>query len=200
LREQLLEEGEQVGVLVGGGSRIGGPGGDHLVRWRRRLGLCPAFFEQLPHASGYRPGVERLRQHAVAAGGAGALLVDRLERAAQQQYGDVRERRDSFHVRRHLVAVGLRGADVGEDDVGRFGRDPLQRGPAVADTHHLHVTSREGQFHDAANRDAVVHDEELVGHRLGHLRRSTPTRVGRPAATRHSTRRSPSCGCRNVSM
>jgi hypothetical protein len=113
--------------------------------------------------------LERFRQHAVAAHRTRSLLVDRLERAREEQHRDVGQVRRVLHERRHLVPVPLGHADVGEHDVGPVGFDALDGLLPVADGNDLDVFVRERQLDHALNRDAVVGEQELVRHELSYL-------------------------------
>ena len=74
------------------------------------------------------------------------------------------ERRVALDEGRHLVAVLLRHADVGEHDVGAVRDDAVDRLLAVADGRHLDVLVGEGQLDDPLNRHAVVCEQEFVRH------------------------------------
>jgi hypothetical protein len=69
-----------------------------------------------------------------------------------------------LHERRHLEAVAFRHPDVGQDDVGLFGTNALDRLPAVADGADVDVFVGKGQLDHALDRHAVVGKQQLVGH------------------------------------
>ena len=121
--------------------------------------------------------LERLRQHAVAAGRRRSRVIDRLERARQQDDGNVGEPGGFFDVLRDLVAVLAGHADVGQHDVRRRGVEARDRLVAVADRDDLDVLVRERQLDDALNGDAVVGEEERMGHGL-FIGRSRPAVQG----------------------
>jgi hypothetical protein len=108
--------------------------------------------------------LERLGQEAVAADPGRALLVERLERAGEQQHGDVAEGRVLLDEVAHLVAVLLRHDDVAEDHVGADFLGLLDGEPPVADGCHLEVLVGEGQLDDLLDRDAVVRQQDLLAH------------------------------------
>ena len=139
-------------------------GGIGLRRPRAR-----AAGEQFLHPGDHHVRLEGLRQHAVAAGGAGALLVHGLEGPREQQHRDVGQVRRALHERRHFVPVPLGHADIGQDDVRAFGLDALDGLLPVSDGDDLDVLVREGQLDHALNRDAVVSEQELVRHQLSYL-------------------------------
>ena len=72
-------------------------------------------------------------KHAVAARFVRARLIDRLERARQQEDGNMRELRRLLDVFRDLIPVLAGHADVREHDVGRRGFGAGDRLIAVAD-------------------------------------------------------------------
>ncbi len=139
--------------------RGGGCGRGLRARQRAAAG------EQLVDAVDDHLRLERLHQHAVAAGGAGAALVERFEGAGQQQHRDLRQLGIVLDEGGDLVAVALRHADVGQDDVGALGADPLDGLAAVADHDDLDVLVGKGELDDTLDRDAVVGQQKLVGHR-----------------------------------
>ena len=76
----------------------------------------------------------------------------------------MRQPRRTLDVRSDLVAVFSGHADVGQDDVGRLGIQARNRLVAVADCDHLDVFVGECQLDDALNSDAVVSEQESMGH------------------------------------
>ena len=83
--------GRAAGAIV---SRSAARHARRAVRQDRCPHSAAAAGEQILDAADDHLRLERLDQHAVAADGARARLVDRLERAGQQQHGNVREARD----------------------------------------------------------------------------------------------------------
>ena len=106
--------------------------------------------------------LERLDEHAIAAHFLGFRLVHRLERAGEEEHGDVLEVGVSLDERRNLVAASLRHADIGENDVRTIRRNARNRLFAVTDSDHLHVLTRKGELDHPLNRDAVVGQQQLV--------------------------------------
>ncbi len=134
--------------------RLAGGAGDRLGRTAKKL---------------LDPGDQQLRlegfgQHAVTPDLPGASLVHGLERSRQEEDGNVRQVRVVLDERGYLVAVAARHPDVGEHDVRRLGRNPVDRLLAVAHRRHADVLVGEGQLDDPLNRDAVVCEQESVRH------------------------------------
>ena len=110
--------------------------------------------------------LERLRERAVVARAGRALLVEGLEGSGEQENRDVRPRRVRLDLLADLVAVLLRHDDVAENDVGPDLGEPLEREAPVAHGDHVEVLVREGQLDDLLDRDAVVREQDLLGHPL----------------------------------
>ena len=94
-----------------------------------------------------------------------ALLIDRLERAGQQQNRHVLQPRHAADVRRQRVAVHLGQVHVDQHDVRLFGLEHLHGPAAVADRRDADVLVRERQFDHALDRDAAVGKKKRSGHR-----------------------------------
>jgi hypothetical protein len=54
--------------------------------------------------------------------------------------------------------------DIREDDLGPIALGARDRPLAVANRDHLHVFIRDPELDDALDRDAVVSEQQLVGH------------------------------------
>ena len=67
---------------------------------------------------------------------------------------------------RDLVAAPPGRPDIGKDDVGPLGRQPLDRLLPVVDGDDLDVLGREHQLDDALDGGAAVGEQELVAHWL----------------------------------
>jgi hypothetical protein len=93
-----------------------------------------------------------------------ARLVERLERAGEEEHRDVREPRIGLHRLADLVAVPPRHDDVREDDVGPELLRLRHRVLAVVDGGDSVVLVREGDAHDLLDRDRVVREEKVLGH------------------------------------
>src|SRR4029450_12169665 len=96
-----------------------------------------------------------------------------LDRARQQQHGDVREARALLDEVADVVPVLLGHDDVAQQDVGRRLLNALQREPPVADRHHLEVLVREGQLDHLLDGDAVIGQQDLLAHRQPPSRRKS---------------------------
>ena len=134
------------------------------MRPRRACGCTSSLREQILDAADDELRLERLREHAVAPGRGGARLIHGLERAGQEDDRNVRELRVLTNVIGDFVAVFSRHADVGEDDVGRRGFEPLDGLIAVADREDLDVLVGKCQLDDALNRDAIVGQQQSMRH------------------------------------
>ncbi len=95
---------------------------------------------------------------------AGPILVQRLEGAGQQDHRNVRQPRIALDEGRDLVAVPLGHADIGEHDVRTIGAHPLDGLTAVADRDDVDVLVRERELDDPLDGDAVIGEQQLVGH------------------------------------
>ena len=93
-----------------------------------------------------------------------AVLVDRLERASQEEHRDVREVRPALDERGNVVAAPLGHADIGQHDVWQLNGNARDGLLAVSDGYDLHVLSGERELDDALNGHAVVGEQELMRH------------------------------------
>ena len=109
-------------------------------------------------------GFEWFHENTVASDRTRARFVDRFERAGEQHDGDVRQRGVAFDERRHVVAITFRHPDVGQHDVRAIPLGSLDRLLAVAYSDDLHVLVRKRKLDDALDRDAVIGQQQLVGH------------------------------------
>ena len=121
--------------------------------------------EQFLHTRDDHIRFERFGQDAVAANLGRLRLIDRFERAGQQQHRDMRQPRRRPDVLGHLVARAAGHRHVGQHNVRRLLVDGGDGLVAVTDRHDLDVFVRERQLDDALDGDAVVGEQKLVCHR-----------------------------------
>jgi hypothetical protein len=127
-------------------------------RFRLRAG------EQLLHLVDEGLALEGLGDVAVRVNCTGARFVEGLERAREEQDGDVPQRRIGLDGFAELVPVPLRHHDVGEDDV-RLELSRARDGVlSVVDRGDLEVFTRERDAHDLLDRDGVIREEKVLGH------------------------------------
>jgi hypothetical protein len=82
-----------------------------------------------------------------------------------------------------LIPVLLRHDDVAKDDVGPHVRQLLESEAPVANGDDVEVLIREGQLDHLLDRDAVVGEQDLLGHPL--------SQIGPPLRAATRTLRSP---------
>jgi len=154
---------------VGRGSGCGAKRSRSPARDRRGRRRVPHPFrnaarEQIFDAADHELRLERLDENAGAPDRARTRFVHRLERARQQDDGDVRGGGIAFDERRDVVAVALRHADVGEHDVRALALHAIDGVLPAAHRHDLHVFIRERELDHTLNGDAVVGQQERVRH------------------------------------
>ena len=134
------------------------PGGAAAPGGARRAG------EERVHLVDQRLRLEGLRDVAVGAGARGALLVERLEGAGQEQHRNVSRGRVGLDRLADLVAVLARHHDVGEDHVRPRLARARDRVVAVVHGEEHDVLVREADADDLLDRHAVVGKEQGLGH------------------------------------
>jgi hypothetical protein len=102
----------------------------------------------------------------VRARGAGAVLVEGLERAGEEEDRDRAERRVALDRLAELVPVPARHHHVREDDVGLQLARLRERVLTVVHGGDAEVLVREGDAHDLLDRDRVVREKKVLGHEL----------------------------------
>ena len=131
------------------------------VRQLRRGGRIR---EQALHALDQRLRLEGLRDVARGAGARGALVVEGLEGAGQQQHRNVSERRVGFDRFAHLVAALPRHHDVCEDHVGAHAARARDGVVTVVDRDERDVLAGEADPDHLLDRDAVVCEQQGLAH------------------------------------
>jgi hypothetical protein len=108
--------------------------------------------------------LERLGEYSVAPGGCCLRLIDRLERAGQQQHRDVLQAGRLLDVTRHFIPAFAGHADIDQHNVGWVRLDPLNRLIAVAHSDDGDVLVCECQLDHALNGYAVVGEKKSLRH------------------------------------
>jgi hypothetical protein len=132
----------------------------------RRLGLWQRTSQELFHLVDEGLALERLRDVAIGADRAGARLVEGLERAGEEQYRDVLQRRIGLERLADLVAVLPRHHDIRDDDVRPELPGPGDGVLSVVNRGDLEVLACESDAHDLLDRDGIIREEEVLGHGL----------------------------------
>jgi hypothetical protein len=107
-------------------------------------------------------------------GGAGAVLVEGLEGAGQQQHGDVLGGRITLDRLAHLVPALAGHHHVGEHHIRAQLADTGDRIQPVVHRGHLEVLGREDHPDDLADGERVVGDQQILRHRRRASGESTP--------------------------
>ena len=131
---------------------------------RRRAALLLALGEQPLHLLDQQLRLEGLGDVTGGAGAGGARLVEGFEGARQEQHGDMLEARVGLDRLADLVAALARHHDVRQDQVRTLLARARDRGIAVVDHHEAHVLVGEADSHDLLDRDAIVGQQQGLGH------------------------------------
>jgi hypothetical protein len=118
----------------------------------------------VPDAGNQHLRIEGLDEHARAARRPRSCVIDRIERAGEQDHRNVCQRRRLPHVQRDLVSVTSRHADVGEEDIGRIVAQPEHRRLAIADRDDVDGFIGKRLLDDALDRETVVSQQEFLSH------------------------------------
>ena len=101
---------------------------------------------------------KRLCHHGIASSFIGAIGIEWLECAGQQNHGNGSKFGMRLHELADFVAVFLGHDDVGQDDVRAHFRKFLDGFVAVIDGCDLVIAVGEGQLNDLLNGDAVIRE------------------------------------------
>ena len=110
-------------------------------------------------------GLEWLGEKTFASGSFGALLVERLKSAGQQQDGNVFQLVGRLDELANFIAIFLRHDDVAEHDVRLDGANLVDGLLPVPHGVELEILIGERELDNLLNGNAVVGEQDLVSHR-----------------------------------